>query len=100
MGQGLPRPRGGSQEPLPDDRLDHRPQKGGADKALGRSRGGLTTKIHLLANALGLPVDFPVTGGQVNDCTQAIELLEERKAEWVLTDKGYDSMPSSITSRR
>jgi len=36
-------------------------------------------------------VDFLVTGGQVNDCTQAIELLGERKAEWVLADKGYDS---------
>jgi transposase len=51
----------------------------------------LTTKIHLLANELGLPVDFLVTGGQVNDCTQAIELLGERKAGWVLADKGYDS---------
>ena len=61
------------------------------DKALGRSRGGLTTKIHLLANELGLPMDFLVTGGQVNDCTQAIELLRERKAKWVLADKGYDS---------
>ena len=51
----------------------------------------MTTKIHLLANELGLPVDFLVTGGQVNDCTQAIELLGERKAGWVLADKGYDS---------
>jgi transposase len=38
-----------------------------------------------------MPVDFLVTGGQVNDCTQAIALLGERKAEWVLADKGYDS---------
>ena len=38
-----------------------------------------------------MPVDFLVTGGQVNNCTQAIELLGERKAEWVLADKGYDS---------
>ena len=38
-----------------------------------------------------MPVDFLVTGGQVNDCTQAIELLGERKAECVLADKGYDS---------
>lgn len=44
-----------------------------------------------MADEVGLPVDFLVTGGQVNDCTQAIELLGERKAEWVLADKGYDS---------
>jgi hypothetical protein len=100
VGQALWRPGGRSQKHLSHDRFDHRarppaggdgPQKGGADRALGRSRGGLTTKIHLLADELGLPVDFLVTGGQVNDCTQAIELLGERRAEWVLADKGYDS---------
>jgi transposase len=58
---------------------------------LGRSRGGLTTKIHLLANERGEPVDFCITGGQVNDCTQAIELLGAHQAEAVLADKGYDS---------
>jgi len=36
-------------------------------------------------------VDFIVTAGQVNDCTQAIGLLGERKVEYVLADKGYDS---------
>ncbi len=40
---------------------------------------------------MGLPVDFLVIGGQVNDCTQAIKLLGERQAEWVLADRGYDS---------
>jgi transposase len=32
-----------------------------------------------------------VTAGQVNDCTQAIALLGERKTSHVLADKGYDS---------
>ena len=36
-------------------------------------------------------MDFTVSGGQVNDCTQAVVLLGERKAEWVMADKGYDS---------
>jgi transposase len=67
-------------------------RKGGvSDPALGRSRGGLTTKIHLLCNGLGYPVDFVVTAGQVADCTQALPLLGERKAEAVLADKGYDA---------
>ena len=39
----------------------------------------------------GLPVDFCVTAGQVNDCTQAVALLGERKVSHVLADKGYDS---------
>jgi len=60
-------------------------------KALGRSRGGLTSKIHLLTDERGAPVDFCNTGGQVNDCTQAIELPGTHKAEAVLADKGYDA---------
>ena len=58
---------------------------------MGRSRGGLTTKIHLLTNERGEPLDYRITAGQVNDCTQAIELLGQCKAEAVLADKGYDS---------
>lgn len=51
----------------------------------------MTTKIHLLSNALGQPLDCVVTAGQVADCTQALPLLGERKAEAVLADKGYDA---------
>ena len=36
-------------------------------------------------------MDFCVTAGQVNDCTQAITLLGERKVSHVLADKGYDT---------
>ena len=36
-------------------------------------------------------MDFTVTAGQVNDCTQAIVLLGERTTEYVLADKGYDT---------
>src|SRR3954466_3372163 len=66
-------------------------KRGVSDPALGRSRGGLTTKIHLLCNGLGYPVDFVVTAGQVADCTQALPLLGEGKAEAGLADKGYDA---------
>ncbi len=36
-------------------------------------------------------MDFVVTAGQVNDCTQAIALLGEHTASHVLADKGYDT---------
>lgn len=45
----------------------------------------------MLCDALGNPVDFIITGGQVADCTQAIPLLEKHRADYVLADKGYDS---------
>jgi transposase len=66
-------------------------KKEGSDQALGRSRGGLTTKIHLLCDGLGQPVDFLITAGQVADCTQALSLLGQRQPRAVLADKGYDA---------
>ena len=36
-------------------------------------------------------MDFRLTGGQTNDCTQALDLLGSRKTEAVLADKGYDT---------
>ena len=43
----------------------------GAQEALGRSKGGFTTKIHALVDALGNPLKFTLTPGQRNDITQA-----------------------------
>lgn len=66
--------------------------KGGQDKqSLGRSRGGFTTKIHAVVDALGYPISFHLTGGQVHDVKEAFSLLEECHAGAVLADKGYDS---------
>ena len=46
-------------------------RKGGNAQALGRSQGGLTTKIHVRLEALGRLLSFIVTAGQVGDITQA-----------------------------
>jgi hypothetical protein len=43
------------------------PKKHGEDQAIGRSRGGLSTKIHALVDALGNPLAFFLTGGEVHD---------------------------------
>src|SRR5919107_1875032 len=48
---------------------------GRADEALGRSRGGFTTKIHIRAEGLGKPVTFSLTGGQVHDSQQFATLI-------------------------
>jgi len=61
------------------------------EQAIGRSRGGPTTKIHAVADALGRLVHFLLTAGNVNDCTPASELLETVPAENVLGDKAYDT---------
>jgi transposase len=66
--------------------------KGGNEaQALGRSKGGFTTKIHVLVDGLGNPVKFTLTAGNRKDVTQAAELLKEQRDTVVLADKGYDS---------
>ena len=58
---------------------------------MGRSRGGLSTKIHLAVDGRGRPVRVILTGGQRNDITQAVALLAGLRCRYVLADKGYDS---------
>lgn len=69
-----------------------RPKKAG-EQALGRSRGGPTTKIHLICDAHGNPFRFHLTAGQVHDVTVAPHLLAQVGVlgEYVIADKGYDS---------
>jgi transposase len=65
----------------------------GQDHAIGRSKGGLTTKVHMLSDALGNPVGFELTGGNAHDMTMADSLVEKSSADAMLGDKGYDSNP-------
>jgi len=58
-----------------------------------RSRGGLTTKIHVLVDALGNPVEVMLTPGQVHDLTCAEPLLEGVDPEALIGDKAYDADP-------
>jgi transposase len=51
----------------------------------------MSTKIHALVDALGNPLRFILTPGQVNDITQAEQLIAELPADHILADKGYDS---------
>jgi transposase len=62
-------------------------------EALGRSRGGFTTKIHAVTDALGNLLDFILTPGQASDVGQAESLLTltPEGVEALLGDKGYDS---------
>jgi len=61
-------------------------------QAIGKSRGGNTTKIHMAVDAFGLPIEFEITGGEVHDCKIAPPFTEQLPvAEWTVADKGYDS---------
>jgi transposase len=59
---------------------------------MGRSRGGLTTKIHALVDANGLPVALKLTEGQAHDGRSAADMLGNIGAgQILLADRAYDS---------
>lgn len=59
---------------------------------MGRSRGGLTTKIHALVDACGLPVALKLTEGQAHDGNSARDMLDRIEAgQILLADSAYDS---------
>jgi transposase len=67
-------------------------KKGGADHCLGRSRGGLTTRIHVVIDAQGLPIRLGLTAGQTHDGQIADALLDHIGPRTiVLADKAYDA---------
>jgi hypothetical protein len=68
-----------------------RPKRGSEDEAIGRSRGGLSTKVNIGVDALGNPIRFILTPGQVHDICQAEGLISGLPFENLLADKGYDS---------
>ena len=82
-----------------------------AGECLGRSRGGLTSKIHLAVDGAGIPLSIILTEGQVGDNPQLLPLLEQISVrrpgpgrprtipEAVLADKAY-SHPSTRAAMR
>ena len=59
---------------------------------MGRSRGGLTTKIHALVDANGLPILLKLTPGQAHDGRSAPDMLGGLgEGQILLADRGYDS---------
>ncbi len=59
---------------------------------MGRSRGGLTTKIHALVDACGLPIMLKLTEGQAHDGRSAEDMFATlRRGNVLLADRAYDS---------
>ncbi|QPC95197.1 IS5 family transposase [Mesorhizobium sp. INR15] len=94
----------------PNVRLHHCPRpclgsgrKGGQQgQALGRSRGGFTTKIHAKADNSGDIIAFDLTGGQVADTTRFETLLDigpDITPRAALGDKGYSSKANRAAAR-
>ena len=67
-------------------------KKGGGDRCVGLSRGGLTTKVHALIDAKDRPLRLLITPGQAHNAQGAAILLNDLKLKSVvIADKGYDA---------
>jgi transposase len=94
----------------PDVRLDRRSRaclrsgrKRGQDgQALGRSRGGFTTKIHAKSDSSGDIIAFDLTGGEASDARHFETLLDigpDIKPRAAICDKGYASKANREAAR-
>jgi transposase len=62
---------------------------GQTKQALGRSRGGFSTKIHITVDGLGNPLRLMLTAGQRHDILQAADLIAGFAFDHVIADRGY-----------
>lgn len=88
------------------------PVEKGALRALGRSRGGFGTKLHLRTDRSGSPICFALTGGEKHDAPQLLRLVDggaikgtgpgrpRLRPERIAGDKGYDSTALRAALRR
>jgi transposase len=65
---------------------------------MGRSRGGLTTKIHVVVDANGNPITLKLTEGQAHDGRSAADMLDSvGPGQTLLADRAYDSDALRLT---
>jgi transposase len=100
---GARRDPGAQKEPPGDEPADH---------ALGRSRGGLTTKVHLACEQGRRPLSLVITAGQRGDSPQFTTVLDRIRVnapgpgrprcrpDRVLADKAYSSRANRAYLRR
>lgn len=68
-------------------------KRGAQVNAIGKSRGGPSTKVHLIVDALGLPIAFRLTEGQRSESVAAVELVERVRPRCLIADKAFDTNP-------
>jgi transposase len=66
-------------------------KRGGQSQAIGRSKGGLSTKIHTTVDAVGNPICFHLTEGEACELDGVDVLLPQLQAKTVIADKGFDA---------
>ena len=62
----------------------------GGNQCIGRTAGGPTTKIHMIVDAHGNPLDFTITAGNVHDSKETCNLIQILEEKYLSKDSKYD----------
>jgi len=74
---------------------------GDDEQAIGKSKGGNTTKIHMAVESNGMPIEFEITGGEVHECKIAADFIAALPpSDYIVADMGYDSEEVRNSIRR
>jgi transposase len=68
-------------------------KRGGSGEAIGRSRGGPSTKVHLIVDSVGRPIDFELSEGQRHESIAAIPLVYRVRPRCLIADRAFDTDP-------
>ena len=63
----------------------------GGNQEMGKTKGGLNSKLHLAVDAHGMPVRILLTKGTAADCKHALALIEGLRACAFMADRAYDT---------
>lgn len=74
------------------ERLQPAVKKGGRERLIGLTKGGMNTKLYAVTDTSGRPIRLFIPAGQASDYTGAAALMNSlSEADWLLADTGYDS---------
>jgi transposase len=67
------------------------PPGGQTAQRMGKTKGGLNTKIAVMTDALGHVVDMELVAGNLSDSAACARFFDQARAQWVLADKAFDT---------
>ncbi len=67
-------------------------QKGGSKRLIGQTKGGVNSKLHVVCDSRGRPIQMYLSAGQTSDYVGAAGLLRFMpRAKYLLADRGHDA---------
>ena len=66
-------------------------ERGHFTQTIGRSKDGLTTRIHDVVDAIGNPIQIKLTAGNIHDINPSNTMITGYCSDYFLADRAYDA---------